>query len=64
MEPKKYLPQDNLLEKNMYDLGIKHGNDKITHHRYDLIYPMFLSQFNDKNVRGRVGRRFRRYWIF
>ena len=55
MEPKKYLPQDNLLEKNMYDLGIKHGNDKITHHRYDLIYPMFLSQFNDKIKMLEVG---------
>ena len=55
MEPKKHLPQDNLLEKNMYDLGIKHGNDKITHHRYDLIYPMFLSQFNDKIKMLEVG---------
>ena len=55
MEPKKYLQEEIFLdqkwiEKNMYDLGIKYGNDKITHHRYDLIYPMFLSRFNDKII--------------
>jgi hypothetical protein len=28
----------------MYDIGMKFGNDKITHHRYDLIYPIFLEK--------------------
>ena len=60
MEPKKYLQEEIFLdqkwiEKNMYDLGIKYGNDKITHHRYDLIYPMFLSRFNDKIKMLKIG---------
>jgi hypothetical protein len=32
---------------NMYELGVKYGNDKVTYHRYDLIYPNFLSHLND-----------------
>ena len=31
------------IKKNMYDLGIKYSNDKVTYHRYDLIYTNFLS---------------------
>jgi hypothetical protein len=33
-----------------FDLGQKYNNDKVTHHRYDLIYPKFLSQLIDKNI--------------
>jgi len=56
MEIKKDLQSDsNLIPeaigKNMYNLGIKYGNDKITHHRYDLIYPNFLSQLNNKKIK-------------
>ena len=36
------------LEMNkFYELGQKYGNDKVTYHRYDLIYPHFLSLLND-----------------
>jgi hypothetical protein len=33
-----------------YDLGQKYGNDKVTYHRYDLIYPKFLSELIDKEI--------------
>lgn len=30
------------MENEMKNIGEKYNNDKITHHRYDLIYPTFL----------------------
>lgn len=33
------------------EIGNKYQNDKITHHRYDLIYPFFLENFRDKNFK-------------
>jgi hypothetical protein len=35
----------------MYDLGIKYQNDKVTYHRYDLIYPEFLSQIQNEEIK-------------
>ena len=35
----------------MYQLGEKYQNDKITHHRYDLIYPDFISHLCDKDIK-------------
>ena len=34
----------------MYEIGIKYQNDKITHHRYDLIYPQFLQDKVDDDI--------------
>lgn len=39
------------MENKMYNIGIKYQNDKVTHHRYDLIYPQFLEKFKDKNIK-------------
>jgi hypothetical protein len=36
--------------KTLYDLGIKYQNDKVTYHRYDLIYSKFLSEIQNKNI--------------
>jgi hypothetical protein len=35
----------------MYDLGNKYNNDKVTYHRYDLIYPDFISHMCDKEIK-------------
>ena len=35
----------------MYQLGEKYQNDKITHHRYDLIYPDFINHLCDKDIK-------------
>lgn len=36
--------------KTLYDLGFKYQNDKVTYHRYDLIYSKFFSEFQYKNI--------------
>ena len=35
----------------MKEIGIKYGNDKVTHHRYDIIYPTFIKPFIGKNIK-------------
>lgn len=40
-----------ISNENMYDLGIKYGNDKVTYHRYDLIYPHFLSHLQNEEIK-------------
>lgn len=35
------------MSNRIYDLGIKYGTDKVTHHRYDKSYDLFLSSFYD-----------------
>jgi hypothetical protein len=34
-----------------YNLGQKYGNDKVTYHRYDLIYPGFLHEIRENEVK-------------
>lgn len=33
------------------ELGEKYQNDKIIHHKYDLIYPLFLESYRDKHFK-------------
>jgi len=53
----KWTHNDNslLIIRNktnmMLDLGIKYGNDKVTYHRYDLIYPHFLSHLQHEEIK-------------
>ena len=35
----------------MKELGIKYDNDKVTEHRYDLIYPIFLEKFKNIGIK-------------
>ena len=41
----------NTKNNMMYQLGEKYQNDKITHHRYDLIYPDFINHLCDKDIK-------------
>jgi len=34
----------------LYELGLKYGNDKITYHRYDLIYSKFLKDLQKQKI--------------
>jgi hypothetical protein len=36
---------------NFYELGHKYGNDKVTYHRYDLIYPKFIEDLKNKKIK-------------
>lgn len=35
----------------MKEIGLKYDNDKITYHRYDLIYPTYIEKFKGKNIK-------------
>lgn len=37
--------------KTFKEIGIKYQNDKVTHHRYDLIYPIFLESKRTNNFK-------------
>lgn len=39
------------MENKMYNIGIKYQNDKITYHRYDLIYPQFLEKLKNNDIK-------------
>jgi hypothetical protein len=39
------------MKDNMHSLGLKYGNDKVTHHRYDLIYPNYLLPFKNSKLK-------------
>lgn len=39
------------MKDNMHQLGLKYGNDKVTHHRYDLIYPNYLLPFKNSKLK-------------
>ena len=53
----KWTHDDNNLivikkENNiMFNLGVKHNTDKITHHRYDRIYSKFLDQIRNNKIK-------------
>lgn len=34
----------------MRELGLKYNNDKVTHHRYDLVYPTYLNKYINQNI--------------
>ena len=36
---------------DFYNLGVKYRTDKITYHRYDLIYPSFISELRNKEIK-------------
>jgi len=36
---------------SLYELGLKHGTDKITHHGYHRFYDFFLKDLKDKNIK-------------
>lgn len=38
-----------MFKRTMYEIGQECLTDKITHHRYDRFYPIFLEKFRDKN---------------
>jgi hypothetical protein len=40
-----------IKNNNFYELGIKYGNDKVTNHRYDLIYPKFIEDLKYKKIK-------------
>ena len=37
-----------MFKRTMYEIGQDYLTDKITHHRYDRFYPIFLEKFRDK----------------
>lgn len=37
------------MSNSMYELGKKHGTDKVTHHEYHEIYPLFIEKFYQKD---------------
>jgi hypothetical protein len=39
------------IDNFMFNLGIKHKTDKITHHRYDRIYPNFLNHLRNDTLK-------------
>jgi hypothetical protein len=41
----------NVKNNIMFNLGIKHNTDKITHHRYDRIYSKFLDQIRNNKIK-------------
>jgi hypothetical protein len=43
--------KNNIQNNIMYDLGIKHQTDKIVHHRYDRIYPLFLDRLKNSPIK-------------
>ena len=45
----KYLKLKKM--KNFREIGEEHYNDKVTHHRYDLIYPLFLESYREKKLK-------------
>jgi hypothetical protein len=45
------LNNEKIQKNKMYDLGNKYNNDKVTYHRYDLIYPDFISHMCDKEIK-------------
>lgn len=52
----KWTHDDNnlIVVKNkmkMYDLGIKYGTDKVSHHRYDRIYSKFFEPIRNENIK-------------
>jgi hypothetical protein len=40
-----------MINNSFYELGMKYRTDKITYHRYDLIYPNFISNLKNQNIR-------------
>jgi hypothetical protein len=45
------LNKNNVENNKMRELGIKYSNDKVTYHRYDLIYPHFLSHLQHEEIK-------------
>jgi len=45
MSDKKNTP------KTLFDLGMKYGTDKITHHRYDRYFEQFFKPFQNENIK-------------
>jgi hypothetical protein len=45
------MNNDCEMKKDMYDLGLKYSNDKVTYHRYDLIYTNFLSHLQHEEIK-------------
>jgi hypothetical protein len=39
------------LKNFMFKLGVKYNTDKVLHHRFDRIYPKFLDNFRDYNIK-------------
>jgi hypothetical protein len=40
-----------MKNNTLFNLGIKYQTDKIVHHRYDRIYPMFLEGLRNSNIK-------------
>jgi len=39
-----------MKDNRMYDIGLKFGNDKVTYHRYDLMYPKYIDKYQDRAI--------------
>lgn len=39
-----------MSKRTMYEIGLSTKTDKITHHRYDRFYPIFLDKFRDQEI--------------
>jgi hypothetical protein len=48
---KNKMIKNNIQNNRMYDLGVKHQTDKISHHRYDRIYPLFLDRLQSAPIK-------------